>query len=70
MTDHTNETRAAIAAGLIDTFKDKTNADQCDALADLLADLMHYADAYGFDFDNELRRARNNYDAEIEEVKP
>jgi hypothetical protein len=31
---------------------------------------MHYADAYGFDFDNELRRARNNYDAEIEEVQP
>ncbi len=66
MTDHTNETRTAIAAGLVDAFKDKTGADQCDALADLLGDLMHYADAYGFDFDEELRRARNYHDEEVQ----
>jgi NTP pyrophosphatase (non-canonical NTP hydrolase) len=60
-TEHINQDRTAIAAGLIDAFKGKTGTDQCDALADLLADLMHYADVYGFEFNEELRRARGHY---------
>jgi hypothetical protein len=38
--------------------------DQQDQFSDLLCQLMHFAQAVGFDFDEELRRARNNYDAE------
>lgn len=63
-TQHTNETRATIAAGLIDIYKERTGADQYDALADLLSDVMHWADTQGLDFDDELRRARNNYESE------
>ena len=33
-------------------------------LADMLADLMHWADAYGEDFDAALTTARMNYSAE------
>jgi hypothetical protein len=33
-------------------------------LRDLLSDLMHYAAAQGMDFDDELRIARDNFDAE------
>lgn len=64
-TQHTNETRATIAAGVIDIYKERTGADQHDALADLLADMMHWADTQGLDFDHELRRARGYYEDEV-----
>lgn len=39
------------------------------AICDLLADLRHWADANGVDFDDELNRANGHYAAEIEEAK-
>ena len=35
-----------------------------DALGDLLGDLMHWADAKGFNFELALLRARHHYEAE------
>lgn len=37
------------------------------AVRDLLSDLMHYCDAKGFDFDNQLSFATDNYGAEKDE---
>jgi hypothetical protein len=42
-----------------------TISDHEDALADLLADLMHLARRDGFDFKSELVRARGHYEAEL-----
>lgn len=36
---------------------------------DCLADLMHWCDAEGMDFENELRIARDNYDTETAELE-
>jgi len=51
----------------IHEFLQLTYTDQEDALCDLLADLMHWCDEHQFDFDNELRRARGHYEAEVNE---
>ncbi len=40
--------------------------DEAELFNDLLADLLHFADSRGFDFDDQLERARANYDAERE----
>ncbi len=61
-----NEQRADYARYAVDRFQDKTGADECDVLTDLLCNLMHYADMMGEDFQNELNRATNNYQAEVE----
>lgn len=42
--------------------QDNTNSDDEDAVADLLADLMHYCDFHRLDFKDELRRAADNYE--------
>ncbi len=42
--------------------QDNTNSDDEDAVADLLADLMHYCDFHRLDFKDELRRAEDNYE--------
>jgi hypothetical protein len=66
MFEPSNATRADWAEKALDTFCDETGADTCDALADLLCDLMHLAernDLYG-DFSEALRCARSNYEAE------
>lgn len=60
-----NQNRAAWAAHALTAFKAITGADPGDALADLLADLMHLVDQEGADFMAALARARMNYDAEI-----
>lgn len=54
---------AAIAAHA--TLKDPGASEQ--SLADLLADLMHFADRYEIDFDFALLNARVNYDVECSE---
>lgn len=62
-----NETRAFWAQEALHFFQQVTGADDGDALADLLADLMHLADRSPVKFADALRRAALHYEAEVEE---
>lgn len=59
-----NDRRAGWAAEGLTTFRSATGVDEPDAVCDLLTDLMHWCDRHGQDFDSELERARDHYDAE------
>ena len=59
-----NEARSTWAAQAIDTFREATGTDEEDALCDLLADMMHWADRRHHDFDAALLRAHDHYEAE------
>jgi hypothetical protein len=61
-----NDERAACADAALNTFRGCTRTDVEDALADLLADLLHWSDRNDEDFDAALARARLNYRAETE----
>lgn len=61
-----NDDRAASAEAAITAFVRSMYTDREDALADLLCDLMHWADREPVDFDAELARARFHYNAETE----
>jgi hypothetical protein len=67
--DNLNIQRAAWAAAAIETFRARTGTDDCDALADLLCDLMHLCaargHAKGWQFSSALVRASDYYAAEI-----
>ena len=62
-----NANRAEWAGAAIETFRADTGTDQEDAVADLLADLMHFCDLVEGQpsFDAALERGRMHYDAEI-----
>jgi hypothetical protein len=62
--DVMNDERAGWAGQAIATFMLATGSDREDALADLLADLMHWCDRRGFSFAAELERGRNHYETE------
>lgn len=62
--DGMNPTRSIWAATAIAAFRNCCGTDLEDAVADLLADLMHYCDYHDLDFDNELRRAQGHYEPE------
>lgn len=62
--DQLNDARADWAQDAIDTFVSVTASDAEDVLAELLADLKHWADRNGTDFYAELLRAEMHYDAE------
>ena len=64
MTFPTNLQRVVWAESAIDAFREQTGCDQKDSLADLLCDLMHWAEASDLEFDAELDRARMHFDAE------
>lgn len=71
--DGQNDDRADWAEAAIDTFMAETRTDRCDALHDLLADLMHWADRnqdLGRTFDEALETARGNYEAETDPDNP
>jgi hypothetical protein len=55
--DGQNDDRAAWAGSAPLVFMQVTGTDEENALADLLADLMHWADRKGYDFDAPLERA-------------
>ena len=55
--DHSNKAEAALKG--YDLKLERETAVQ-----DLLSDLMHLCDRKGFDFDDVLRMAKNNYEAE------
>jgi len=59
-----NTNRAAWAGQAITTFMLATGTDREDAICDLLADIMHWCDRTGFDFNHELERGRDHYTAE------
>ncbi len=63
-----NAWRAAAAGDAVESFAASTyltNADGDDImLRDLLANLMHWADRQGLNFDNELHYARDHYGVE------
>ena len=62
-----NAERAASADAALKAYMSRTSCD-CEAcLADLLVDLMHWADQCGIGFEGELYRARSHYAAELAE---
>lgn len=62
-----NEDRAEVAHRCIMYFEQQSGDDRDNSLRDLLANLMHWADEQGEDFDDALRVARMNYAAEVHE---
>ncbi len=59
-----NAERAASADAALMTYMSRTSCDCEDCLADLLCDLMHWADKCEFDFAEALYRARCHHNAE------
>jgi hypothetical protein len=62
-----NAERAASADAALKAYMSRTSCDCEDCLADLLCDLMHWADKCGVSFAEELHRARSHYAAEVAE---
>ena len=72
-----NDDRARWAAAAIASFESMSRTDPEDALADLLADLMHWSDRHRTDrsrsgetFAEALTRATAHYAAETQEIAP
>ncbi len=57
--------RAASADAALMAYMSRTSCDCEDCLADLLCDLMHWADKARLNFPAEFRRARFDYCAEV-----
>ncbi|QDT53879.1 hypothetical protein Pan44_19050 [Caulifigura coniformis] len=62
-----NGKRAAWADLAVTAFQAATGTDEEDALGDLLADLMHWADRANYDFELAFNRAQDHYAAETGE---
>lgn len=58
------------AEDIIYAYRQATRDEEEDALADLLADLMHWADAHGVVFAKELQRAYSYSDDETAGEQP
>lgn len=56
-----NASRARSAGVALEEFHHQTGADVEDAVSDLLANLMHWCDRAGQDFQQQLRRAEGHY---------
>lgn len=65
--DGMNDQRVTWGGEMIATIQEHTGTDLQDALADGLADLMHWSHANGYDFEAELRRACFHFEAETGE---
>ncbi len=59
-----NDDRALWAAQALHAFRVAIGTDPEDALPDLLADLMHWCDRSGANFNDDLCRAYVHYEAE------
>lgn len=68
--ENMNDSRAAWAGAALRAFMEATRTDEEDALGDLLADLMHWADRNNFDFELAFDRARFHYEAETTAERP
>lgn len=62
--DGQNDDRAEWADTALNAFMRVTRTDHEDAVSDLLADLMHYCDRQGWNFEDELRRGSEHYHEE------
>jgi hypothetical protein len=62
-----NAERAGSADAALKAYMSRTSCDCEDCLADLLCDLMHWADKCRLSFAGELYRARCHYAAEVAE---
>lgn len=62
--DGENDNRSQWAEDALVAFMASTGTEKEDAVADLLADLMHYCDRHAFDFEAELAQGRQHYEAE------
>ncbi|MBU2582731.1 MAG: hypothetical protein KJ622_13545 [Alphaproteobacteria bacterium] len=60
-----NQRRAARASIALAAYRTATGTEPDDALCDLLADLMHWANQHGFDFAGDYDMARCHFDAEV-----
>lgn len=65
-----NERRARWAGVALAAFMAATGTDLEDAICDLIADLRHWADRNGQDFDHEADRGARHYAAEIGGEEP
>ena len=65
--ENMNNNRAYWAGEAIDVFEGRTGVEQKDSLCDLLADLRHWSDRQGFNWERELKRAMSHYKKEITE---
>jgi hypothetical protein len=65
--DGQNKDRAIWAGVALAAFQSITGTDDCDAIKDLLCDLMHYCQQNGQDFDVALDAARHHHTAETTE---
>lgn len=65
-----NDARAGWAERALSEFMRATGTDREDAICDLIADLRHWADRNGQDFDHEADRGRRHYEAEIGGEEP
>lgn len=61
-----NGGRALRAETALTNYQDETGADLEDAVCDLLADIMHWCDRSGHEFETSLRRARMHHDHEAD----
>jgi hypothetical protein len=61
-----NTDRARWAYAALVAFMDVTGCDEQEAPGDLLADLMHWCDRNGMDFEAVLEGARTNYRQETD----
>jgi hypothetical protein len=68
--DELNDSRAIWAGAAVTIFMDITGTGEEDALGDLLADLMHWADRHGHDFGAALDCARAHYREETASYPP
>lgn len=60
-----NEQRVDRAGRMMDIYAQRCDETDHDTLlGDLLADLMHWADCYGLDFERKLTSATVNYEME------
>jgi hypothetical protein len=64
MTASVNAERAASADAALLAYMTRTHCSCEDCMADLLCDLMHWADKCRFSFAEELCRAHSNYASE------
>jgi RNA:NAD 2'-phosphotransferase (TPT1/KptA family) len=62
-----NANRAASADAALVAYMFRTSCDCEDCLADLLCDLMHWADKCRFSFAEQLYRARYQYSVQMAE---
>ncbi len=68
--DGQNDDRSMWAGAAINAFIEETGTDLEDAVCDLVADLRHWCDRNGMDWERELARGLGHYEEETTELDP